>query len=105
MLAEGPSSLVQIPVPGEGLFPSIVILVVPEGIQMPDPAFATIGPTVLTTSTVMLLAVDPQPLAIVHVKVYKVEGLRPVTTALAECISEKLTSSEGLTDHVPLSKM
>ena len=67
MLAEGPSSLVQIPVPGEGLFPSIVILVVPEGIQMPDPAFATIGPTVLTTSTVMLLAVDPQPLAIVHV--------------------------------------
>ena len=69
MVQAGPLSCVQVPVPGLGLFPASVILVVPAGRHWSGPAAAVTGPGVGKVVRITLESELPHILEIVHFKV------------------------------------
>ena len=67
------------------------------------PATAGAGPVNEVVVIKVLSAVVPQALLIVHVKVYTLLAVKPVTIELGKCVFENITPAAGETVQVPVS--
>ena len=92
----------QVPVPGSGLFPWSVTMVVPDDWHWFGPAFACTGPGSKVVWMLTASEVEPQALDIVQVNTYRVFKARLLTVAPGFDGSEK-AGPEGTTVQFPTS--